>query len=279
MRRSEIVRSGRLAVLAITPPVLQLSTQRLTRSAAVGALLAAMLWATASPAAAAFNCSGVNPTAMSAGAHANVARDCETLLALRTIISSASGTTSFLNWSPSSAMTGWTGVTVDTAKGVTALNLRPTSSNRLLGTLPAAIGSLSELTTLDLGNNRMTGSLPTQLGSLTKLTSLDISNNRMSGSLPTQLGSLTALTSLNLSSKPQQQQLLHRRHPQRTRQPHRPHHPEPQQQPAEQRHPQRTRQPHRPHHPEPQQQPAERRHPQGTRQPHRPHRPPAAKKP
>ncbi|MBW4499087.1 MAG: leucine-rich repeat domain-containing protein [Scytonema hyalinum WJT4-NPBG1] len=69
-------------------------------------------------------------------------------------------------------------------------------SNNQLTSLPAEIGNLTNLTSLDLSNNQLT-SLPVEIGNLTNLTSLSVSNNQLT-SLPVEIGNLTNLTSLNL---------------------------------------------------------------------------------
>ena len=74
------------------------------------------------------------------------------------------------------------------------------SNNDLSGPIPAQLGNLIALTSLNLSNNDLSGSIPAQLGNLTALTSLNLSNNDLSGSIPAELGNLTALTSLNLSN-------------------------------------------------------------------------------
>ena len=50
----------------------------------------------------------------------------------------------------------------------------------LTGALPAGLGNLSELWSLDLSSNGLTGALPAELGNLSELQSLDVSANRFS---------------------------------------------------------------------------------------------------
>ncbi|KAL6195210.1 hypothetical protein ACLB2K_030830 [Fragaria x ananassa] len=74
------------------------------------------------------------------------------------------------------------------------------SDNRLNGQLPHSIGSLTELTKLNLGKNQLSGSLPAEILSCTKLQLLDLGNNGFSGKIPKQLGQIPSLEiSLNLS--------------------------------------------------------------------------------
>jgi Leucine-rich repeat (LRR) protein len=74
------------------------------------------------------------------------------------------------------------------------------SDNELTGQLGPGIGSLPELTKLNLGKNRISGGIPPELGSCVKLQLLDLGSNAFSGSLPPELGKLPTLEiSLNLS--------------------------------------------------------------------------------
>ncbi|MDE2965548.1 MAG: leucine-rich repeat domain-containing protein [Acidobacteriota bacterium] len=97
-------------------------------------------------------------------------------------------------------------------------------NNDLTGTIPAALGNLSNLQQLYLGNNNLTGAIasqlgnlaslerlllygnglqgtiPSQLGNLANLTNLGLSNNQLTGAIPAELGNLSNLTSLSLSS-------------------------------------------------------------------------------
>ena len=88
---------------------------------------------------------------------------------------------------------------IGTLTNLTHLDL---SFNQLTGSIPHQIGSLTKLTHLDLSFNELTGSIPHQIGSLTKLTRLDLSFNLLTGSIPHRIGSLrdsTPLTSLPIT--------------------------------------------------------------------------------
>ncbi len=78
---------------------------------------------------------------------------------------------------------------------VTGLNL---FSNMLAGDLPAEIGNLSFLWSLNLGWNQLTG-IPTEIGNLTGLDSLDLEDNLLT-EVPAEIGNLTALTHLYLEN-------------------------------------------------------------------------------
>ncbi|XP_076892005.1 uncharacterized protein LOC143543611 [Bidens hawaiensis] len=72
--------------------------------------------------------------------------------------------------------------------------------NSLSRTIPLSIGSLTRLTDLDLSTNSLNGTIPSSIGSLTRLTNLDLSDNSLSGTIPSSIGSLTNLTDLDLSN-------------------------------------------------------------------------------
>ena len=137
--------------------------------------------------------------------------DCETLLEARDTLV---GTGTSLNWSASTPMTAWDGITVE---GTPARATQISLQNRgLSGTIPAQLGSLTALTILDFSTsqqicedyvcrdteehelNRLTGTIPTELGNLSNLVHLDLHRNQLSGPVPTELGGLSNLTWLSL---------------------------------------------------------------------------------
>ena len=61
------------------------------------------------------------------------------------------------NWLSDKPLGEWHGVDVDDSGGVVSLSL---SSNRLTGTIPGELGSLSNLETLFLSSNELTGCIP-----------------------------------------------------------------------------------------------------------------------
>ncbi|GFP89119.1 probable LRR receptor-like serine/threonine-protein kinase at4g26540 [Phtheirospermum japonicum] len=74
------------------------------------------------------------------------------------------------------------------------------SDNRLTGPLTPSIGSLSQLTKLNLGKNQLTGEIPPEIVSCSRLQLLDLGNNGLSGHIPKELAQLPSLEiSLNLS--------------------------------------------------------------------------------
>ncbi len=99
------------------------------------------------------------------------------------------------NWKSSAAIGTWYGVATDDAGRVVSLNL---DRNSLSGSIPAALGDLTNLTSLNLGVNSLSGSIPAALGDLTNLVKLDLYGNDLSGSIPAALGDLTNLKELLL---------------------------------------------------------------------------------
>ena len=133
-------------------------------------------------------CSDAVPSAAS---NPGLVTDCEALLAARDTLA-GSGT---LNWSGSTAIGSWDGVTLSGSPlRVTSLAL---SDSQLTGTIPPELGSLSNLKSLNLSNNRLTGTIPAELGSLSNLESLNLSSNELTG-IPGELGNLSNLETLYL---------------------------------------------------------------------------------
>ena len=99
------------------------------------------------------------------------------------------------NWLTDQPLDTWYGVTTDDSGRVTELSLR---DNRLNGTIPPEIGSLSNLSVLALGANRLSGEIPSEIGSLTNLKLLGLGGNELSGAIPDELAGLSNLTELNL---------------------------------------------------------------------------------
>ncbi len=71
--------------------------------------------------------------------------------------------------------------------------------NNMIGTLPAAIFSLSRLEALDLSNNTLDGEIPESIGQLSQLSILVLATNRLTGHLPDSIGGLSELLYLNVA--------------------------------------------------------------------------------
>ena len=156
--------------------------------------------------------------AVSDASNTGLVSDCEALLDARDVLV---GLGSPLNWSASTPIAQWDGVTVDeTPMRVTTLDLRKMrlkgmissdlsrvtalkelylQDNHLTGPIPSELGSMTALTHLYAGNNDLSGAIPSQMGSMTELSQLRLRSNDLSGPLPAALGSLTNLTYLLLS--------------------------------------------------------------------------------
>ncbi|MDC1119549.1 leucine-rich repeat domain-containing protein [Gammaproteobacteria bacterium] len=112
-----------------------------------------------------------------------------------------------VNWTDNTGWLGevgtecsWFGVTCSSGS-VTQINLY---DNSLSGSIPAELGNLVDLTTLNLSNpflhdgNSLSGSIPSELGNLANLTYLQLSNNSLSGVISSELGSLTNLVTFRI---------------------------------------------------------------------------------
>ena len=135
-------------------------------------------------------CAGT--TAVGNASSGGLVDDCNALLAAKATLA---GTSTDLNWSTSTAIASWTGITTASSR-VTQISAE---YNDLDGTIPNILGDLTNLTSLELNNNNLTGPIPPQLGSLTNLTRIWLAFNNLTGSIPPELGSLTQLTSLGLA--------------------------------------------------------------------------------
>ena len=121
--------------------------------------------------------------------------DCVVLLTAKDTLAGSA----ILNWDADIPITEWEGITISGTPGrVQALELR---ERDLTGQIPAALGDLSELRSLDLTGTYLaglTGAIPGELGALANLERLSLRGNRLSGEIPAELGALRQLESLSL---------------------------------------------------------------------------------
>ncbi|CAM9439988.1 unnamed protein product [Ectocarpus sp. 13 AM-2016] len=82
------------------------------------------------------------------------------------------------NWNTDAGLATWEGVKLNYVGRVVGLSLL---DNNLHGSIPEALGALSELKYLDMGNNKLTGSIPGVVGGLGKLEHLFLYGNQLSG--------------------------------------------------------------------------------------------------
>ena len=128
-----------------------------------------------------------------ASAQHTVATDKAALEALYDATDGTNWTTN-TKWKSTEPLSAWSGVTTNSDGRVTRLAL---NNNGLDGTLPAALGDLSELEQLDLQNNALRGALPSEFANLTNLTSLLLTRSRaLTGPLPDGLRELADLTTV-----------------------------------------------------------------------------------
>ena len=98
------------------------------------------------------------------------------------------------NWLSDKPVGEWHGVSADSGCVVQLLLY----NNKMSGSIPSELGSLSNLTLLHLEANQLSGSIPSELGNLSSLLSLSLGINQLSGSIPSELGSLSNLVLLAL---------------------------------------------------------------------------------
>jgi Leucine-rich repeat (LRR) protein len=91
----------------------------------------------------------------------------------------------------------WFGVITD-AGNTTVLGLK-NFLNYLAGILPASLGNLSNLLTLELFSSGLTGNIPTELGNLINLKKLNLGHCQLTGSILPSLANLSNLQHLDLS--------------------------------------------------------------------------------
>lgn len=119
--------------------------------------------------------------------------DCNALVALYQATSGPNWTER-QDWLATKTPCSWYGVTC-AGNRVSRLEL---DANNLKGTLPTALGNLSELTWLEVQFNQLSGPIPAELGNLLKVTELSLYKNQLTGTIPTTLGNLKALKALRL---------------------------------------------------------------------------------
>ena len=141
-----------------------------------------------------FGTSSEYPSLIGVGPVSPVEKDRSALTALYNA-SDGDNWTNNTNWLSDELLDDWHGVTTGTEGRVVRLAL---SSNNLVGTLPAELGNLSELTKLELDTNDLTGAIPTELANLSNLTVLELTFNDLTGAIPTELANLSNLRTLNL---------------------------------------------------------------------------------
>nr|XP_027088252.1 receptor kinase-like protein Xa21 isoform X1 [Coffea arabica] len=101
------------------------------------------------------------------------------------------------NWSISSSVCNWIGVTCSYTHHhrVRALNI---SNMGLAGSIPSNLGNLSFLVSLDMGDNSFHGHLPEGMAHLRRIRFISLSHNNFTGEIPSWFGFLEKLQHLSL---------------------------------------------------------------------------------
>ncbi|CAI5474666.1 unnamed protein product [Closterium sp. Yama58-4] len=96
-------------------------------------------------------------------------------------------------WSSGSDCGSMAGVTCTSQGDIISMDL---SNAGLKGSILTSIGTLSELSFLNLGDNQLSGSIPANLDSLWNLIRLRLNNNQLTGSIPD--GMMTLMINLQV---------------------------------------------------------------------------------
>ncbi|KAK3206863.1 hypothetical protein Dsin_020909 [Dipteronia sinensis] len=127
----------------------------------------------------------------------NIITDQHALLALKHRITYDPTNLLAKNWTTSSSICTWIGVTCGVRHHrVTVLNI---SYFGLAGTLPPQLGNLSFLQVLAIKNNSFSGSLPDELAQLRRLKHVNFRFNSFQVEIPSWFGTLSKLQYLFLS--------------------------------------------------------------------------------
>ncbi|CAM0908452.1 unnamed protein product [Alopecurus aequalis] len=128
----------------------------------------------------------------------NAATDELALLAFKSMLSSHSDEL-LATWNASSHYCSWPGVVCSRRHSGRVVALRIESFN-LSGSISPALGNLSLLRELDLGDNQLTGEMPSEIGQLRRLQVLNLSTNHLQGSIPVTVGECAELITIDLGS-------------------------------------------------------------------------------
>ena len=169
-------------------PVLSVAVVGALALLAGAAVLAAVAYAQGEEATCSTGVAVSNPAS-----NPDLVSDCEALLASKDTLAGDAT----LDWSADTPMTGWDGVTVGR---LPARVIRLALQDRgLTGEIPAELGSLANLQTLDLRDNELRGGIPAELGGLANLQAMYLDGNELSGAIPAELEGLSNLEWLFLA--------------------------------------------------------------------------------
>ncbi|KAL5853989.1 hypothetical protein ACOSQ4_003791 [Xanthoceras sorbifolium] len=126
----------------------------------------------------------------------NIVTDGEALLVLKARITHDPNNLLANNWSTSSSVCNWIGVTCGVRhRRVTRLDI---SSFGLAGTIPPQLGNLSFLAVLNISNNSFYSSIPDEFSHLRRLLYIDLYHNQLSGTVPSSIFNISSLQQLIL---------------------------------------------------------------------------------
>ncbi|MCD9561005.1 hypothetical protein HAX54_019939 [Datura stramonium] len=121
----------------------------------------------------------------------NISTDQTSLLALKAHITSDPNRILSTNWSSSTSVCNWIGITCSSRhQRVIALNI---SQMGFSGTIPAQLGNLSFLVSLDLSENDFHGELPPEFSHLRRLRVINLGYNNFIGDIPSGIATLPSL--------------------------------------------------------------------------------------
>ncbi|KAK3010093.1 hypothetical protein RJ639_012214 [Escallonia herrerae] len=95
---------------------------------------------------------------------------------------------------PHGVLDNWDGDAVDPCSWTMVTCSPETLNNNITGPIPAELGRLWKLHTLDLSDNFFTGEIPSSLGRLRSLQYMRLNNNSLTGEIPESLANITQLT-------------------------------------------------------------------------------------
>ncbi|PRQ48700.1 putative protein kinase RLK-Pelle-LRR-XII-1 family [Rosa chinensis] len=141
-------------------------------------------------------CEAASCLTMAAQTNLNITTDRYAPLALKACITNDPQNIVFTNWSTTTPVCNWVGVTYGASHHrIAELNV---SYFGLTCTIPWELGNLSFLVVLDFKNNSFHGILPQELACLRRLKFISLRNNRFMGVIPSWFGSLFKLQVFNL---------------------------------------------------------------------------------
>ena len=124
----------------------------------------------------------------------DVTGDCSLLLEIKDTLAGDAT----LNWSTGISVERWDGLSIDTSTNPPQVKELSLGGWGLTGSLPAELGRLSGLETLNLEGNTLKGPIPSALGSLAKLKLLYLDENELCGSIPPEFGHLLDLETMSI---------------------------------------------------------------------------------